>query len=95
MVAKLKVWSVHKDDSCALEYSIQGPDGKVAQQGKAVQGKTDDFGLIDLPNALITAGGKGWKIKFSSDRDYAPIDLNLKTSVAIGSGDRYSYGVIR
>lgn len=93
LTTKIKIWSVAKDDSCALEFSILGPDGKEALRGKAAQNQGEAFGLIgNLPPALLAASGLGWSIKFAGDREYSPIYAT--GSIAIGPGDRYSYRLV-
>ena len=89
---KIKVWSPHKDDSCALEYSLLNAEGKEAQNGKLSQGPNETTGTAEFTVAATSDVGK-WKIKFASDRAYASIKLNQNT--AIGSGGRYSYTITK
>lgn len=96
---KIRVWSPHKDDSCALAYSLLNAEGKEAQKGTLSQGANETHGPVEISvgSAEFSVAASGnvetWKIKIGSDRDYAKIKLNQST--ALGSGDRYSYEITK
>ena len=87
---KLKIWSPHKEDSCALEYSLANPDGVEVLKGTATQGPDEEHAATGYVSLTATTGDvANWKIKFAGDREYHRI--RTTGSVAIGSGSRYSY----
>jgi hypothetical protein len=94
---RIRAWSPHKGDSCALEYSLLNSQGKEAQKGTLSQGADERSGIgeVSVGTAEFTVAADGnveaWRIKIGGDRDYSGIKLNQ--AVGVGAGDRYSYSI--
>lgn len=95
---KIEVWSPHKDDSCALDYSLLNDNNKEVQKGILAQGSNQTRGITEVSVGTaafivpFTGDVRKWKIKFADDKDYSSVRLDQQ--LAVGSGDRYSYAII-
>lgn len=59
---KIEVWSPHKEDSCALDYSLLNDKGKEVQKGILAQGSNQTRGIIE-----VSVGTAAFIVPFTGD----------------------------